>query len=138
MKYNLSLWLFCAPLSIAKGIFQRQSGTSATSVSVMSTSSVFSIPTPSTAPSVNGSEHDLSKHFCRLWRHQSQLQHVKFGFFIDSYFQVSTLMGKSTLMVEIQLNTALTGREISLTSSSIFQMAIQHSLPSLWETSNRE
>ncbi|KAE9364056.1 hypothetical protein N431DRAFT_489847 [Stipitochalara longipes BDJ] len=63
MKYILSFMLLCAPLSAAKDLIKRQSGTS--------TSSVFSVPTPSAAPTVNGSDHDLSQHFCRLWRHQS-------------------------------------------------------------------
>lgn len=35
--------------------------------------SVFVPPTAAPAPNVNASEYDLSRHFCRLWRHASVL-----------------------------------------------------------------
>lgn len=57
------LLLASASAVVAERVVKRQVSSS--------TTSVFSIPTPTTLPSVNGSEHDLSQHFCRIWRHQS-------------------------------------------------------------------
>ena len=34
-------------------------------------SSVTSVPIPSQAPTVNSTAYDLTKHYCRLWRHSS-------------------------------------------------------------------
>lgn len=44
---------------------------SATVQASSSTSSAFVLATPSSAATVNSSNHDLSQHFCRIWRHSS-------------------------------------------------------------------
>lgn len=67
MKLIWASWVWGALLCIASDVIRRQSPAAS------STTSVFSIPTPTSAQTINGSDHDLSKKFCRLWRHQSTL-----------------------------------------------------------------
>jgi hypothetical protein len=79
MKELFSVLLLCAASTVLGEIVKVkwQSASSPAEVqpaivASSSTSSVFSVPTPSSLPTVNSSEFDLSKHFCRLWRHQSK------------------------------------------------------------------
>jgi hypothetical protein len=67
MKAFLGFGLLCATVAVADRVIGRQTTAS-------STTSVFAIPTPTSAQTVNGSDHDLSKKFCRIWRHQSKLE----------------------------------------------------------------
>ncbi|CZR61606.1 uncharacterized protein PAC_11503 [Phialocephala subalpina] len=75
MKVMLGAALFGASLAGAS-VFQGQASSASSAVSSVgvvssSTSSVFTVATPSSNPTVNSSNHDLSQHFCRIWRHQS-------------------------------------------------------------------
>ena len=70
MKTILSLGLLFAPLSVAGDLFNLKRQTPASAV--LTTSSVFAVPTPTSDPTINSSTYDLSQHFCRIWRHQSQ------------------------------------------------------------------
>lgn len=40
------------------------------------TTSVFVLPSATSAANVNASEYDLSRHYCRLWRHASEYSHM--------------------------------------------------------------
>ncbi|KUJ18536.1 uncharacterized protein LY89DRAFT_732095 [Mollisia scopiformis] len=68
--------------SFANNVFGRQVASSSVVVALNTTSSVPPASTPTVAPSVNGSEHDLPLHFCRLWRHASVYAEGKI--YIDS------------------------------------------------------
>jgi hypothetical protein len=94
MKDLLSVLLLCAVSPVLGEIVKVKRQSASTS-----TSSVFSVPTPSSLPTVNSSEYDLSKHFCRLWRHQSKLVVGSAGLaaLIDS-LQAPMLMARYTSM----------------------------------------
>jgi hypothetical protein len=87
MKDLVSILLLCVATVVVGDVVKvkRQLASSSSAVAdssssaveaSSSTSSVFSIPTPTTLPTVNSSEYDLSKHFCRIWRHESELAEV--------------------------------------------------------------
>lgn len=64
--------LLCVSVAAAN-LFERQTASTSVSSGVSSsTSSIFTVATPGAAITVNSSNHDLSQHFCRLWRHQSR------------------------------------------------------------------
>ncbi|KUJ19086.1 uncharacterized protein LY89DRAFT_731509 [Mollisia scopiformis] len=77
MKFMLgAAQLLWVPYLTTASLLERQVSSSvSSSVSnsgvSSSTSSVFTVATPGSNPTVNSSNHDLSQHFCRLWRHQS-------------------------------------------------------------------
>jgi hypothetical protein len=80
MKDLISILLLCAASVVVGDVVKvkRQStSSSAAVVASSSTSSVFSVPTPSSLPTVNSSQYDMSKHFCRIWRHQSKPVELK-------------------------------------------------------------
>ncbi len=69
----VAFWVSLLTSRVNENAFlKRQVSTSVLSVNPDSTTSVFSVPTPTTVQTVNGTQHDLSQHFCRIWRHQSK------------------------------------------------------------------
>jgi hypothetical protein len=65
MRNLYAIFLLCATCAVAEAVVGKRQ------ISASPTSSVFSIPTPTSAPGVNSSIYDISQHFCRLWRHAS-------------------------------------------------------------------
>lgn len=61
------------------GDFEKRQASNTTASFV---SSVTNLPIPSQAPTVNSSAYDLTKHYCRLWRHSSA--YVNGSIYIDS------------------------------------------------------
>jgi hypothetical protein len=114
MKDLVSILLLCVATVVVGDVVKvkRQSASSSSAVTdssssavaaSSSTSSVFSIPTPTTLPTVNSSEYDLSKHFCRIWRHQSELAEVNCeSCCANDLLQACMPMVRSTLTVVIR------------------------------------
>ncbi|KAK5653711.1 hypothetical protein OQA88_8742 [Cercophora sp. LCS_1] len=63
MRVASSALLLAAAATAAGAVERRQDPTP--------TTSVFVPPTVAPAPNINSSEYDMTKHFCRLWRHAS-------------------------------------------------------------------
>jgi len=68
--------LAAAGCSAASGAGHRRRQDPSASVAPTPTTSVFVLPSATSAPNVNASEYDLSRHYCRLWRHASGYSYV--------------------------------------------------------------